>query len=391
MITQKAENLIVKFINNQASISELEELEHWMKNPSHERVFKVYVKTNYAIDYDMKRFDTNKVKNKLAEEMAHEKKAVKIEKKRKVFYYAAAAVTIGVLLSTLFYKTNSLEKDVEKILIEVIVNETIEPGTDKAILTLDDGSVVELGKASYYDMHNAKSDGEQIVYDNVEPNHADIKYNDLTIPRGGQFYIKLSDGTQVWLNSESKLRYPVSFRLGEAREVELVYGEAYFNVSPSSKNKGAKFRVINKSQEIEVLGTEFNIKAYRDEVNIFTTLVEGSVAIKNDDFNQRLIPEQQLRLNTQNHTLDVYKVNVFNEISWKNGIFSFRDKPLKDIMKVISRWYNVEVVFENKELENVTFKGVLGKQQNLQEILSAIKTLSIIENYEINEKKIILK
>ncbi|PKA97746.1 FecR family protein [Flavobacteriaceae bacterium MAR_2009_75] len=391
MISSKTENLILKFINKQASISELDELEQWMKNPSHEHLFKIYVKTNYAIDYNMREFDADKVKSKLAQEMVNEKISIKTQKKRKLVYYAAAAVMVGVLLSTLVYNFHSGGDQLKNESNTVIVNQMIEPGTDKAILTLEDGSVVELGKASYYDAHNAKSDGEQIVYTKAETGVAKIEYNNLTIPRGGQFYIKLSDGTQVWLNSESKLKYPVSFKSGETREVELVYGEAYFDVSPSSENEGSKFRVINQNQKIEVLGTEFNIKAYRDEVNIFTTLVEGSVAIENGNSKQKLIPSQQSKLNTKSNSIAVYKVNVYNEISWKNGVFSFRDKPLKDIMKVISRWYDVDVVFENKELENVTFKGVLGKKQNLQDILSAIRTLSIIENYEIYEKKIILK
>ncbi|MFK5973194.1 MAG: FecR family protein [Flavobacteriaceae bacterium] len=391
MITTETETLIVKFINNQASISELEELENWMQNSDYEKLFKVYVKTNYVIDYTMRKFDSKKVKSRLSQEMANEKRAVILERRRKVMCYAAAAVLIGVFASTYFHKLNSPNKPLQDVPVAVRVNDIIEPGTDKAVLTLEDGSMVELGEANSYDTQNAKSNGAKIVYNHIKPSQAEIKYNYLTIPRGGQFYIKLSDGTQVWLNSESKLKYPVSFIENKIREVELVYGEAYFDVTSSKAHKGSKFRVLNRNQEIEVFGTEFNIKAYRDETNIYTTLIEGSVTVGNGDEKRKLLLNQQSKLNIENNTFNVYKVNVYNETSWKNGIFSFRDKPLKEIMKVISRWYDVDVVFENKELEAVTFKGVLGKNQNLQEILSTIKTLSIIQNYEIDAKKIILK
>ena len=227
------------------------------------------------------------------------------------------------------------------------------------------------------------------MYQNAKSNASVIKYNYLTIPRGGQFFIKLSDGTQVSLNSESQLKYPVHFIEGETREVELVYGEAYFDVSPSTNHKGAKFKVLNNTQEIEVLGTEFNIKAYQDEVNIYTTLVEGKVAINTPNLKQLLIPNQQSILDTQNNTLSVITVDVLEAISWKEGVFSFVDKPLKDIMKVLSRWYDVDIIFDNKELESAEFIGTLNKNQSIDEVLSIMKSFSL-NNYEIKGDTIIL-
>ncbi|MFI1743659.1 FecR family protein [Thalassobellus sediminis] len=389
MITPKTENLIVKFISNQASMSELDELEKWIQNSDNEQLFRAYIKINYAIEFNMRKFDSNNVKIELLQEMVNEKKAIKLKRARKVIYYLSAAVVVGILAAIYFYKPSLTSNSLEPI--QVIVNNNIEPGTDKAILTLEDGSVVELGKSNSYNTHNINSDGEQIVYKDAKPHQAEIKYNYLTIPRGGQFYVKLSDGTQVWLNSESQLKYPISFIENKTREVELVYGEAYFDVSPSTEHKGSKFMVLNKSQEIEVLGTEFNIKAYKDETNIYTTLVEGKVLVNSPAQSQVLKPKQQTNLNLEDNSMSVATVNVYNEISWKEGVFSFKGKPLKQIMKTISRWYDVDVVFENKELENITFKGVLGKNQELEEILKSIKTLSVLENYEINKETIILK
>jgi transmembrane sensor len=316
-----------------------------------------------------------------------ERPVIKLFKKR---WYGYAASLVLILTSAYFLKD---------ILFQTVIpnnsNQTetsnILKGTDKATLTLADGSEVFLEKGTAVKTQNANSNGKEIVYTANTKRTATVIYNRLTIPRGGQFFIKLADGTQVWLNSESQLKYPVAFIEGKTREVELIYGEAYFEVTPSSQNNGAKFKVINKSQEIEVLGTAFNIKAYKDENTIYTTLAEGSVAITFDNKSEILVPNQQSIFNTTNSNFKLKTVDVYNEISWKDGVFSFERKPLKDIMKVFARWYDMEVVFENKSLEDEKFFGVLDKEQSIKEILETIKNFKIIENYEIKDKTIILK
>ena len=195
------------------------------------------------------------------------------------------------------------------------------------------------------------------------------------------------------LNSETKLKYPVTFIKGKTRIVELVYGEAYFDVSPSSENKSANFQVLNQSQLIEVLGTEFNLKAYKDDDNVYTTLVEGKIAINlNNGKKQDLSPDQQAKWNPNTNSLSLEKdVNVYNEISWKYGVFNFNGKPLKEIMKTISRWYDVEIVFLNKKVEETEFVGVIRKNRNLEDILVNIKNFGVIKDYERKEKMVILK
>ncbi|TXD45796.1 FecR family protein [Polaribacter sp. IC073] len=301
------------------------------------------------------------------------------------------AATVIIILTTAYFLNDVVFKE-SIIDTSVIVNtSTISSGTDKAIVTLEDGSQVTLEKGKEVQIQNANSNGEEIIYVAGKQNSKELVYNYLTIPRGGQFFIKLSDGTQVWLNSESQLKYPVTFIEGQIREVELVYGEAYFDVTPSSENKGFKFRVINKSQEIEVLGTEFNVKAYRDENAIYTTLVEGSVAVKFENTQQNLTPNQQSSFNPSTSAFKITHVDAYNETSWKDGVFCFERKPLKDIMKVLSRWYDMDVVFEDTSLETVKFFGVLAKGQDIEEILKTIKKFKIIESYEIKNKTITLK
>jgi hypothetical protein len=387
MISKNNQNLIVKYLVNQASSQELDELELWLRDPYNEKEFNSFVKTNYLMDYNLKKFDADKTKKKLHHLIKEDKKVLRLKTIQKYSKYAA--LLAGILFSIYFFKNGIYDKSVETN--PVIVNTTIESGTDKATLTLGNGTKVSLEKGTSFQTQNANSNGEEIIYEAGERKTTEVVYNYLTIPRGGQFFIKLSDGTQVWLNSESQLKYPVNFIEGETRKVELVYGEAYFDVSPSTEHRGVKFKVFNQSQEIEVLGTEFNIKAYRDETNIYTTLVEGKVAVNSAISNQILKPNQQTNLDLEENSMTISEVNVYNEVSWKDGVLSFRRKPLVDIMKVLSRWYDVDVHFANPELKDLGFNGVLGKDQNIEDILETIKNFGVIEDYDIENNKIILK
>lgn len=388
-MSPKIEKIIVKYITKSATASDLDTLSEWIKTPANKIVFKDYVQTHYAIIYGMNNPDTQKALEQLLLKIKKEKSLVYRLKKQPIYKYAAAAVVVGIMVSTYFFKNSFFNTPVESI-PKIVNTNVILPGTDKATLTLGDGSVVALEKGNTYQTQNANSNGEEIIYETGSRKTNEIVYNYLTIPRGGEFHMVMADGTEVWLNSESQLKYPVSFIEGVTREVELVYGEAYFDVSPSIKHKGAKFKVLNRSQEIEVLGTEFNIKAYKDETNIYTTLVEGKVVVSNGASKQNLVPNQQSNLDLKNNSISIYKIDVNSETSWRKGIFSFKGKPLKDIMKVISRWYDVDIIFENKDLESIKFKGSLDKNQSIEEILTIMKS-NTINNYEIIDKTIMLK
>lgn len=382
--------LFNKYIRRECSEEELRQIIAYFKNskdfssvPTYEEVSKLL--QGYP---DLEEEVANRIYNNIIDTDKVGHPTLKTKKTYSILKYAAAAVVIGILTTSYFLSDNRYNAPQGNIPKNVV--NTVEPGTDKATLTLEDGSVVALQKGNAVQTQNANSDGEKIVYEAAGGKPKEIVYNYLTIPRGGQFNVVLSDGTEVWLNSETQLKYPVHFVDGQVREVELVYGEAYFDVSPSTEHGGSKFKVLNNAQEVEVLGTEFNIKAYRDDSNVYTTLVEGKVAVGHGDLKQYLTPNQQSHLNLENNSIKVRLVDVIVETSWKNGIFSFKGMPLKDIMKVISRWYDVDVVFENKELESIKFKGVLDKYQSIEEILN-IMTSSTINNYEIKNKTIILR
>ncbi|GAL82696.1 putative anti-sigma factor [Algibacter lectus] len=306
--------------------------------------------------------------------------------KKAVLKYAVAASLVAFVAIGSIYKSQSR--------VEVYAMSTsniIQIGSDKATLTLEDGSNVFLEKESMYESAKLKSNGESLVYNKSETSEEELVYNYLTIPRGGQFYVELSDGTKVWLNSDSKLKYPVNFIKGKPREIELVYGgEAYFDVSKSTNHGGDAFHLKTNEQSIKVLGTMFNVKAYRDETEIITTLVEGSVCVSNNINKSILEPKQQSKLSQAKNEFEISTVEVEDFISWRIGEFSFTNKSLEDIMKVLSRWYDVDVTIANEDMKSIGFTGVISKQQSIEYILEIIKNTNNM-NYKIDNKHITIE
>lgn len=328
------------------------------------------------------RLNSKKGWNNIKKEIQHSTKAL-------MYWLSGVAATLVLIASIsyiLFIKDNGTPSP-------AIVDINIKIGTDKATLTLANGSDITLEKGQDYKAENLTSNGEELVYNATATTKSEIAYNYLTVPRGGQFFLKLSDGTKVWLNSESQLKYPIAFPKGEARRVVLVYGEAFFDVSPSTAHNGATFKVKVKVQDIEVLGTEFNIKAYKDEGSIYTTLVEGKVALSTAGRTDYLVlaPNEQSNLNLNTNNIEILPIDVYNEISWTKGVFSFKSKTLEEITKVLSRWYDVNVVFANEDLKNVQFNGVLGKEERIITLLETFTNANFINAYEIKDKTITLK
>ncbi|WP_420603664.1 FecR family protein [Flagellimonas sp.] len=302
----------------------------------------------------------------------------------------AAAASILLIMGLSLFKLK------DTTVTTVVDNKnTIEVGSDRAILTLENGNQVALGQGKSYQTGNVRSNGEELVY-NSQSGKVNTKekllFNYLTIPKGGQFFVQLSDGTEVWLNSDSKLKYPTKFIEGETREIELLYGEAYLKVSPSSEHNGAAFNVRTKAQEIGVLGTEFNIKAYTDDSQIETTLVEGKIVVETEGAKKVLSPNQQSRIGADLNLIEVVDVDASEAISWINGLFTFNEESLGEMMKVLSRWYDVEVVFESAEHQDFIFTGVLEKTKSFVDILELIAATSDGEiKFEIEGKTIFIK
>ncbi|PQJ69437.1 FecR family protein [Polaribacter butkevichii] len=371
--------LIIKKINNTLSEEENVEFDKWYSESEKHRAYFKSVQANKNSEKYL--FDKEKNWNAI-------KGKAKITKKTIWKYYAAAA-SIALLFS-ISYLLNPLNKKVKTS------KTTIHSGySNKAILTLDDGKEILLSNDHKIENALFKSDDKSIAYKKNSTKESkevttqpEITYNYLTTKKGGEFSLTLADGTKVWLNSESKLKYPVNFIKGQPRTVELIYGEAYFEVSSSKNNFGDGFSVLNSLQKVSVLGTHFNIKAYPDDHLITTTLIEGKVVVENNK-NHKMYLESNQEITLNVLTLEMQKkyVDAKDKIYWVNGYFNFENTSLLEITKILSRCYDVNISFENHKIEDLRFNGVLSKKQDIKSVLDAIINTTDI-TYEINNTKI---
>lgn len=359
--------LILKKLNNSLSKEETKIFDAWIAESElhrnyFERVKEGYLKSPESVDIDA---GWSKLSSKLTKE----------RKKHPYFKYAAAAAIL-LLMSLPFW----LKETQQQVPVQQVVEKKIEVGTDKATLTLEDGTEIALEKGGSFSRNNVHSNGEQLVYKNdTDKLNTQLKYNTLTIPRGGQFYVVLADSTKVWLNSDSKLRYPVSFADNQPRKVELVYGEAYFEVSPSHLHNGTHFMVNTQGQQVDVLGTAFNIRAYKEDAVVSTALVHGRVAIHQSGNSEELSPGYQSVFDPLLGTVQISKADVNSIIAWKDGLFNFKDMPLNEILAAISRWYNAEIHIKNQEKAAIEFNGMFNRNQKLEKILSIIENTNEVK------------
>lgn len=291
-----------------------------------------------------------------------------------------------LLFSISYFTYNHIQKSGQGASVQV----AIEPGTDKAILTLEDGTQVALSPETPFKNKIAQTKGDRLEYNQINAQLYTV-FNYLSVPRGGQYQLTLADGTKIWLNAETKIKYPVAFQPGKTRTVELLYGEVYLDVSPSTKHQGGAFKIIAQEQEVEVIGTEFNLKAYGEDAKIYTTLVEGKVQIIANGKQAYLNPGEQSVLDLSSGQLSKSQVDVNYDTAWIRGYFYFKDKPLEEIMQVLARWYDVQISFQSSELEKVKFSGLLSKKQTIEEILNGIKNTNSINAYEIKNNIVTIR
>jgi transmembrane sensor len=275
------------------------------------------------------------------------------------------------------------------------VKNDIAPGKQGAILTLADGRTVvldSLGNGVVASQSGAKivlSNG-QLAYTTEGTATAEPAYNTMTTPKGRQFQVTLPDGTKVWLNAASSLRYPTVFA-GRERTVEVT-GEAYFEVAAATSKNGDRmpFLVkINDATEVQVLGTHFNINAYKDEVTINTTLLEGSVRIVNGSEKAILRPGQQAQTGQSSRISIVADANVEKVMAWKNGVFDFQDATLEEVMRQLQRWYDIDVVYE-KGIPKIEFIGKMGRDLSLSEVLGGLQLSKVHFRLEEGRKLVVL-
>lgn len=306
---------------------------------------------------------------------------------------AAAVVLIGLVV--LFFITTGNKKQ-STIVAEVPVKQTEEivPGGNKAMLTLADGSTIILDSAANGLLSQQggikvqKLDNGLLAYTingKLVTENDQAFYNTITTPRGGQYQVTLSDGTQVWLNAASSIHFPVVFA-GTERKVEIT-GEAYFEVA---KNAAMPFKVITGSSEVEVLGTHFNINSYTDESSVKTTLLEGLVKVSVTGNNQSpkfLKAGQQTVLNKEGRISILNNADLEEAVAWKNGRFQFNSADLKSILRQISRWYDVDVEYRGNV--DIHFTGQLPRNDNVTKVFDKLALTGEV-HFKTEGKKIIV-
>ena len=306
----------------------------------------------------------------------------KLRKHSSLQVWYGVAVAVVILLSVggmLLWNSGEIEEKP----VQVAKKVTIQPGKSQAILVLSSGEEVAMGNVS---RQLEEKDGTSVVvsetgrisYQSAEGKGGITKdtarvMNRLVIPRGGEFNLTLSDGTHVWLNADTRLRYPTCFNTDERRV--YLEGEAYFQVT---KDTAHPFRVESEAQVVEVLGTQFNVYAYGHEEQTYTTLVEGKVAVTASASGQhvQLMPGQQASLGRQGGEIVVGEVNIQQVVDWKNGMFVFDDLSLEAILRKVARWYDVEVFYRNQQAKAIVFKGNLPRYGELPELLKVLENSS---------------
>lgn len=318
-----------------------------------------------------------------------------VNKKKVFFLYkiswynqAAALVLLFVGLGA-YYNFVEDSKSIHENPI-ALVKTDLPPGGNKAILTLSNGSTIVLdstknGLLTHQSNTQIVQTGKgQLSYTNLSKDDKELILNSITTPKGGEYQLVLPDGTKVWLNAASSIRFPVAF-VGKKRKVTIT-GEVYFEVA---KDKKKPFIVSSGSMDIEVLGTHFNVSAYNEESIIKTTLLEGSVRINNNKKSEvYLVPGQQSQLNSNGQFSIKNNIDLDREIAWTKGKFQFNSNTIQEIMLQLSRWYDVEVIYQGK-ISSETFSAIVKRSSNISQVLKLMEASGV--KFNIEGKKIYVK
>ena len=389
MQQEKVQRLVEKYLHNIASKEEIKQLFHWYESESSSEA--AWNLDNYEDEQLLKSrlYDTILKQNRFKTEMPA----------RRFWSKLTIAATISVFLASGLYFYSTKEQVQKNVPVEARVKSKtndIQPGGYKAILTLSDGKKIILDDSQNGVLINQggikihKNSRGVIEYTLSKPvNEQSLAergeiytvYNTIQTPVGGKFQLNLADGSKVWLNSASLLRFPVFFS-GDTREVELK-GEAYFEVS---KNIGKKFSVRSGNQTVEVLGTHFNINAYSDEPAITTTLIEGAVRVieLNTKKSQILKPGEQSKVDRD---IRIQRKDTQAEVAWKDGYFYFENARIETVMRKLGRWYGITARYEG-ELPEHHFEGAIATNLTLLEVLEILQKSNI--HFRLEGKEVVV-
>ena len=386
--------LFDQYIGDSASAEELEELKSFLNDPSYDETAKNYLLSLLGSTEPMavgSEARLQAVLRRIKEEQPTLRRTPEPYPHRSPVirrWWAVAALLMGMAVALwLLVRTKTPEPTVAAR--KSLVHDRA-PGRNVAVLTLADGSSITLDSA-----HNGvlaqqgaarvtKSGNGELAYQPAKGAGTVAVYNTLTTPRGGQYRLLLPDGSQVWLNAASSISYPTAFT-GSERSVTIT-GEAYFEIAA---NAAMPFRVhVNAPQgqkDIRVLGTHFNVKAYSDETTVTTTLLEGSVQLGNA---APLKPGEAGQWRADGTMQVNPHANIEEAVAWKNGLFHFEGADVAEVMRQLSRWYDVDVVFKGK-LPDAKFEGEIPRNSNLTEVFKILQLSNV--HFTVEDKKVIVE
>lgn len=392
--TETLKKLIHKYLENEISQEEYHEL--WVllnaypnEEPLDEELFKLWQATKNAESVIQPAVWDQKMqlgKENLIANVQDTKAVIRPSFFRRYRWMAAAAVLLIVATSVVISITND-KKEIYTNNIKHPKQDRL-PGGDKAVLTLSDGRTIILDSAGNGVLAQQgstniikKNDG-QLEYSGETGASTEMAYNLLQTPRGGQYKITLPDGSKVWINAASSLKYPVAF-VGNERKVEIS-GEAYFEIV---KDATKPFKVQLNNMEVEVLGTHFNVNGYEDEESVKTTLLEGKVKVQAASGVKFLNPGQQAQIKSSGNIAVTSDINLEEIVAWKDGNFQFENADIKAVMRQLARWYDVDVTYKGNI--NQHFVGSISRNVNLSQVLSMLQQTGAVK-FKIDGKQLIV-
>lgn len=369
-------DLIFSELKGTISIEEQQELNRWKEeSPSHQELYHQYLSKDF-IARKFRFIEENNIRDAYRE---FEHRVAQHGHLRKIRFYRYAGIAIllltigsGILLNKHFPGE------------PMVIAEQIQPGSTRAILTLENGKQVDISETNYTtyisnEIPEASTGSEEAA------DSDSTAYRSITIPRGGEYALTLADGSRLWMNSESELRIPVHFAARQ-REVQMK-GEIFFDIA---RDTSCPFIVHTSQGSLRVLGTSFNIKNYQDEDFMETTLVTGKIVINTQGTKSCLRPGEQLRLDKKNGHTSISQVDAQQYCAWKNGRFVFEKQRLEDIMNTIARWYSINIFYENQSVKDILFTGNMKRYEDLGQILDMLKLINRI-GIEVNGNNVIIK
>ncbi|MGF6850791.1 transmembrane sensor [Chitinophaga sp. W3I9] len=387
------QELLDKYLTGRMTEQEWKIFSQMLKEPENESQLEAIIDTELK-EHALEGEPDNKVLEGIKN---HLQQHIKADGKRRPTFSLylkrmAAAAVFALALAGVGYWWFVLKTPLKNEVAQANVpdkNIPIPPGSNKAVLKLGNGTEVmldSLTEGMLLQQGQAKiikSGNGQVSYKITGTTPAEIVYNTITTPRGGQYQLTLADGTKVWLNASSSLRYPSNFS-GKERRVELT-GEGYFEVA---RNGSMPFHVKVNSIDVEVLGTHFNINSYKDESVIRTTLLEGSVKVTSGKQASRLKPGQEASVITNGDIKLQDDVNTEEVIAWKNGMFQFKAADIETVLRQAARWYDIQI--EYKGGISARFSGQISRSANAEQLFKILELTNKVR-FEIHGKNIVVK